>query len=76
MHELESQLPNLMSLFKQIVPKPEEHRPFLSLIGPQLLKSRHQRLGLAQCAVSVMLYGNGTSKQVLACKVSISCLYV
>lgn len=64
MCELEAKL-TLMNLLKLIVPRAEQHRPLLSLIASQLLKSRHQRMGLAQCAVSVMLYGNGTSKQVI-----------
>ena len=34
------------------------------IVASQLLKSRHQWLGLVQQAVSIMLYGNSSSKQV------------
>ena len=64
MLELEKKLPILLTILKQIVPRPTEQRPLLCLVASQLLKSRHQRLGLVQRAVSIMLYGNGSSKQV------------
>ena len=64
MLELEKKLPTLLTLLKQIVPRPTEQRPLLCLVASQLLKSRHQRLGLVQQVVSIMLYGNGSSKQV------------
>ena len=57
-------LPILLTLLKQIVPWPAEQKPLLCLVVSQLLKSRHQRLGLVQRAVSIMLYGNSSSKQV------------
>ena len=39
-------------------------KPLLCFLASQLLKSCHQRMGLVQRAVSIMMYGNGTAKQV------------
>ena len=64
MMEYEKMMPTLMTLLKQLVPKPIEHKPLLCQVASQILKSRHQRMGLVQGAVSIMLYGNGTNKQV------------
>ena len=67
--ELQNKVPTLMSLLKQIVKLPAEKKSLLCFLGSQLLKSRHQHMGLVQRAISVMLYGNGTAKQVcLLCK--------
>lgn len=62
--ELLRKVPTLMSLLKQLVNKPAEKKPLLCLLASQLLKSRHQHMGLVQRAVSIMLYGNGSAKQV------------
>lgn len=62
--ELFKKVPTLMSLLSRLVNRPAERTPLLCLIASQLLKCRHQRLCLVQRAVSVMLYGNGTAKQV------------
>ena len=59
--ELSHKMPTLLS---QLIHKPIEHKPILCFLASQLLKSRHQRMGLVQRAVSVMMYGNGTAKQV------------
>ena len=64
MMEYEKMMPTLMTLLKQLVPKPIEHKPLLCQVASQILKSRHQRMGLVHRAVSIMLYGNGTNKQV------------
>lgn len=64
MLEFEKMVPTLVRLLKQIVPKPSQHVPLICLIVSQLLKARHKKMGLVQRAVSVMLYGNGASKQV------------
>ena len=64
MMEYEKMMPTLMTLLKQVVPKPIEHKPLLCQVASQILKSRHRRMGLVQRAVSIMLYGNGTNKQV------------
>ena len=62
--ELQKQLPTLMDLLSQIVKEPTNKKPFLCMVASQLLKSRHQHMGLVQRAVSIIMYGNGTSKQV------------
>lgn len=59
-------IPTLMNFFQYIVPRPTENIPLICLMVSQLLKSRHSQLGLVQRAVSVTLYGHGTSKQVSA----------
>lgn len=63
--ELFQNLPTLMVLLSKIVRKPSERRPLLCMLASQLLKCRHPKLGLVQRAVSIMMYGNGTAKQVL-----------
>lgn len=65
--ECEKMMPTLMTVLKNLIPKPAKHIPLVCVIASQLLKARHQRLGLVQRATSVMLYGNGSSKQVRAC---------
>lgn len=65
MLELQECLPTLIQLLQSIIPSPAEHTPLLCLIASQLLKARHGRLGLVQRAVSIMLYGHGTHKQVI-----------
>lgn len=62
--ELSRNVPTLMSLLSQLIPGASHKKPLLCFLASQLLKSRHQRLCLVQRAVSVMLYGNGTAKQV------------
>ena len=64
MLELTKKVPTLMDLLSHIVKQPTEKKPLLCMVASQLLKSRHQRMGLVQRAVSIMMYGNGTSKQV------------
>ena len=48
---LESFIPNLKS----------KKKIFICFVASSLLKCRHQRMGLVQRAVSVMLYGNGST---------------
>ena len=69
MLEFIKMMPTLMSLLQQLVKQPSKKKPLLCLMASQLLKSRHQRMGLVQRAVSIMMYGNGTAKQVrtIAC---------
>lgn len=64
MREYERKIPTLVSFLKEILPKPEHQRSLLCLLLSVLVKSRHQRLCLVQRAISVMLYGHGSSKQV------------
>ena len=62
--ELQRKVPTLMQLLRLLVKKPAISKPFISCLASQLVKDRHPKLGLMQRAVSVMLYGNGSSKQV------------
>lgn len=62
--ELLKKLPTLMSLLAYLVPRPMKRKPLLCLLASQLLKARHQHMGLVQRAISIMMYGNGSSKQV------------
>ena len=64
MLELSHKIPTLMSLLSQLVRRPATQKPLLCLLASQLLKSRHHHMGLVQRAVSVMMYGNATTKQV------------
>ena len=65
MLEFERKLPTLVLLLKGIIPFSQNQRPLLCLLLSQIVKSRHQRLCLVQRVISVMFYGNGTSKQVM-----------
>lgn len=67
--ELYKMIPTLMTLLALLVPNPDNYKPLLCTIASQLLKCRHQRLSIVQRAVSVMLYGHGTHKQVLSFQV-------
>ena len=72
MLELLQRVPTLMSLLKEVVRRSDEKKPLLCFLASQLLKAHNQHMGLVQRAVSIMLYGNGTSKQVSStCAVSI-----
>jgi len=62
--ELVQQLPTLMSLLAHLVGRPSERSPLLCLLASIILKCRHQPMALVQRAISVMLYGHGTAKQV------------
>lgn len=62
--ELSAGLPTLINFLVQIIPRPKDSIPLVCMIASQLLKGRHQRMSLVQRAVSTMLYGNGTKKQV------------
>ncbi len=62
--EYHKMVPTLMMLLQNLVPKPANKKPFICFLVSLLLKCRHQRMGLVQRAVSIMLYGNGSSKQV------------
>ena len=63
--EFFQKLPTLMALLSKIVHKLTERGPLLCMLASQLLKCCHPKLGLVQWAVSIMMYGNGTAKQVL-----------
>ena len=60
--EFQYNLPTLVSLVSQLIGR--RSKTMLCMIISQLLKARHQHMGLVQRAVSVMLYGNCTAKEV------------
>ena len=62
--ELNQKLPTLMKLLTGIVDKSSEKQPVLCLIASMILKARYSRMALVQRAISLLLYGNGASKQV------------
>ena len=62
--ELVNKVPTLMKILSGLVPQPSEDKPLLCLLVSMLVKRRSPKLSLVQRAVSLMLYGNGTSKQV------------
>ena len=63
--EFESKMPTLMSLLSEITTiSLGVHAPLLSFVASLLLKCKHRQLCLVQRAISVMLYGYGTAKQV------------
>ena len=70
--EMVQQTPTLMSLLSQLIGRASEHAPLLCLLASMIL-SRQRHMGLVQRAISVMLYGNGTAKQVVKNKHS-TCL--
>ena len=62
--ELQAKVPSLMKLLHCLVKNPKNSKPFIASLACQLLKDHHPSLGLLQCALSVHLYANGTSKNV------------
>jgi len=62
--ELQNKMPTLMDLLMKLVINPSKKKPLLCFLASQLLKQQYQKLGLVQRAVSVLMYGNGTNKQV------------
>ena len=62
--ELYQNMPTLMSILSNIIPKSADHKPLQCMIASQLLKTRHPHMCLVQRIVSVMMYGNGVTKQV------------
>ena len=62
--EMSKGLPTLVTLLVQIIPKPSSNKQLVCMVASQLLKARHRNMCLIQRAISIMLYGNGTKKQV------------
>lgn len=62
--ELMQKTPTLMLLLSRLVGRAADRLPLVCLLASMILKSRHHHMGLVQRAVSLMLYGNGTAKQV------------
>ena len=61
-------MPTFMKLLTSLVSKHDEKKPMLCLVASMILKSHSSRMALAQCGISLMLYGNGATKQVLHIK--------
>ncbi len=62
--ELQQTLPTLMSLLKLLVKKSEQCKPLLCLLVSMIVKKSSPKICLVQRAISVLLYGNGSSKEV------------
>lgn len=62
--ELTKDVPTLVALLQGLIKHPEDHKPLICLIISMILKQRSPKVSLVQRAVSVLLYGNGTSKVV------------
>lgn len=62
--ELYKNMPTLMSILSNLIPRSADHKPLQCMIASQLLKTRHPHMCLVQRVVSVMMYGNGVAKQV------------
>ena len=62
--EFSSRIPTLVLVLKKVLPKANDK--FIAFIIAMILKKRCKDMFLVQKVVSVLLYGNGTSKQVLA----------
>lgn len=62
--ELEENVPTLMCLLKSLIKRPEENKPLLCFLASAILKQCSPKLGLIQRAISIVLYGNGTNKEV------------
>ena len=65
-YEMSSHVPTLTTVLQQLMPNKDFslNIPVLYLIGSILLKHRSQNMALLQRVISVVLYGNGASKQV------------
>ncbi len=57
-------IPTLIFFLESFIPNLKSKKIFICFVASLLLKCRHQRMGLVQRAISVMLYGNGSTKQV------------
>ena len=62
--ELMQKIPMLMTIMSGILTKKSINKPLLCLISGMLLKQRLSKMSLMQRVLSVLLYGNGASKQV------------
>ena len=72
--EFNQKVPTLLSLLKGILPKSNDK--FLSFMIALLLKKKCKHMSLVQHVISVLLYGNATSKEVCKRHVKIICLFI
>lgn len=63
-------MPTLMLLLKMLIPDSRK-TPLLCTIASQILKCHKRKMSLLQQAISLLLYGSGTKKQVIKCVVHI-----
>ena len=70
-------MPMLMQLLKVLIPNFQQREPLVCTLASQILKNWNTKMSLLQQAVSILLYGNGTKKQVWHWKLSIFyCMYI
>ena len=62
--EMTRDLPTFVFLLQRLIKHPADHKPLICLIISMILKQRSPKVSLVQRAISVFLYGNGTSKVV------------
>lgn len=74
--ELKGGIPTLFGLLKQLINSPESHKPLVCLILSMILKQCSPKVCLVQRAISVLLYGNGTSKIVRTCHFRALTMYI
>ena len=62
LEELQNNVPTIVKFLKRVFP--QSSSPILCMVISQLLKFKPPKMALVQRAISVLLYGNGASKQV------------
>jgi len=62
LEELQNNMPTLVKFLKRVFPQCTS--PILCMVVSQLLKFESPKMALVQRAISVLMYGNGASKQV------------
>ncbi|XP_062521158.1 uncharacterized protein LOC134196093 [Corticium candelabrum] len=65
--ELHRYAPTLMDVLSVLVLDPTDNKPMVCLVAAMVLKQRYKHFSIVQRAISLLLYGNGTSKQVYNC---------
>ena len=63
--ELHRYLPTLMGILSLLVLDPTDNKSVVCLLAAVVLKQRYKHFSIVQQAISLLLYGNGTSKQVI-----------
>ena len=62
--ELKNNMPTLIKVLAAIITDHKNSKSIICLIACMLLKKRLGKMSLVQRAISILLYGNGCSKQV------------
>ena len=63
--ELHRYAPTLMDVLSVLVLDPTDNKPMVCLVAAMVLKQRYKHFSIVQRAISLLLYGNGTWKQVI-----------